>query len=129
MGNERLDANEVEQLKHSILEQWGRLPPEEAAAVMVEQLREFINGEAGGPVRQLLGLEKGDWLDKPFPVVSITPADLKRVHLSEEDIGQLDESDMGRVASILRDAYLGTSFWSDLSFAAEKMLEEKVQSR
>jgi len=43
-------------IKQALLEQWGRLTPNEQAEVLVEQLRDVLGSDRGRPQQQELGL-------------------------------------------------------------------------
>ena len=115
-------------LREDILEQWHRLPPADQAAVLVEQLRDLLASDEGEPVRRALEsgrLELGaDPRLKPFKVTSVSRADLEE-HFSPEEIAQLDDSDMQRLANKLEDWYVNYSFWDDLQLATRSALESK----
>jgi len=49
------NLEEFHRIKEGILEEWRRLPPDEQAAVMVEQLRDVLNSEWGELIRKELG--------------------------------------------------------------------------
>ena len=121
-------SDEVQQLKESILDKWRLLPPDEKAAVIIEQLRDVLDSKLGEPVRQELAVEEDsetDPLEKLFPLTSVSRADLKQVYFPQETIEQLSDNDMEAIARIMEDAYVEASFWGDLEYAAGKLLEEK----
>lgn len=65
-------------------------------------------------------------LEKPFPITSVCRADLK-AFFSEEQIAQLDDSDMEEIANKMADAYCEIVFWIDLEIIAEYVLEDKAK--
>ena len=124
-----IEPDKYVRLREDILEQWHRLPPDEQAAVLVEQLRDVLASDGGEPVR--LELESGrleqpeaDPRLKPFKVTSVSRADLEE-HFSPEEIAQLDDSDMKRLADKLEDWYVNYGFWDDLQLATRSILESK----
>ena len=121
--------DEVQQLKESILDKWRLLPPDEKAAVMVEQLRDVLSSKLGEPLHQELALEEEsetDPLEKVFPLTGVSRADLKRVHFGQEQVEQFSDGDMEAIARKMEDAYVEASFWGDLEYATGKLLEEKL---
>ena len=126
------NPQELEQLKTEILDRWRQLPSDEAAAVMVEQLRDVLGSKLGDPLRRELVIEEDnetDPLEKVFPLTGVSRADLKRVYFSQEQVEQLSDGDMEAIARIMEDAYVDTSFWGDLEYAAGKFLEEKLAKK
>ena len=119
--------DEVQQLKESILDKWRLLPPDEKAAVMVEQLRDVLGSKLGEPLRQELALEEEsetDPLEKVFPLTGVSRADLKRASFSQEQVEQFTDGEMEAIARIMEDAYVEASFWGDLEYAAGKVSQE-----
>lgn len=52
-----LSPEAIQQIKDNILERWRTLPPDEQAAVMVEQLRDVLANQGDKIVQQVLGAE------------------------------------------------------------------------
>ena len=130
MGKEHASADPegVEQIKGAILDQWRRLPPDEQAAVMAEQLQSILDSEAGAPLREALETEAGepDPLNRIFPITGVSRADLlERLHFSQQDIWQLEDQDMREIAGRLEDHYVELSFWGDLDYVAREVLTRK----
>lgn len=97
------------------------MPPDEAAAIMVEQLREAMG-------RGLITAPETDPRFKPFVAVSICRADMIN-HFTNQEIARFDDKDMRKLAALMGDWYRDESFWHDLKTIGGIILEEKEQGR
>ena len=125
-----LDPEQVLKLKESILDKWQRLPPEEQATIMVEQLREVLESDLGEPLRRELALDEARETDpryRPFLITSVCRADLEE-HFSPDEIAQFDDADMKRLADKMGDWYVDQSFWTDLELAGQRILDQVKQA-
>jgi hypothetical protein len=65
-----------------------------------------------------------------FTIISVSRADLERISLTEEQINQLTDEDLQRIAQQIEDHLVNDVFWDELEHAvleimAQKVLEEK----
>ena len=65
-----------------------------------------------------------DWA-KPFPVGSVYRYDLQRIGLTNEQIDQLSDMDMLKIAHKMQVLYLQGEFWKHLEVIAGEVLQEK----
>jgi hypothetical protein len=63
-----------------------------------------------------------------FTVTSISRADLERVSLSEEQISQLTDEDLERIAQQIEDHLVNDVFWDELEYAVLEVMTQKVLS-
>ncbi len=68
-----------------------------------------------------------DWA-KPFPVGSVYRFDLQRIGWTNEQIDQLSDLDMLKIANKMQGMYLRGEFWKHLEVAAGEVLQEKEQA-
>ena len=126
------NSQELEQLKEEILDRWRQLPSDEAAAVMVEQLRGVLGSELGQPLQRALayGSEGFDLdtaqqqFDIPFERTSVSREDLALV-LDVEDVALFGDADMRRLGDALAALYADSSFRRDLRLLAGLILKSK----
>jgi hypothetical protein len=65
-----------------------------------------------------------------FSVTGFSRNDLQeRLKFTDDEIGQLDDAAMYRIAQIIEDHYVEVSFWSDLDFAARHTLQERQKQQ
>lgn len=65
-----------------------------------------------------------DWA-KPFPVGSLYRFDLQRIGLTNEQIDQLSDMDLLKIANKMQVMYLQGEFFKHLGIAAGEVLTEK----
>ncbi len=65
-----------------------------------------------------------DWA-KPFPVGSVYRYDLQRIGLTNEQIDQLSDMDMLKIANKMQVLHLQGEFWKHLEVAVGEVLQEK----
>jgi len=68
-----------------------------------------------------------DWA-KPFPVGSVYRFDLQRIGWTNEQIDQLSDLDMLKIANKMQGMYLQSDFWKHLEVAAGEVFQEKEQA-
>ncbi len=67
-----------------------------------------------------------DFLEKPFPITSISRADIKSLGATDEEVTQLSDEDMLSIANRMGDSYVGFGdFWLDLGSATNWRLDRK----
>lgn len=117
----------IEQIRVAVLDQWQRLPIEEQAALLTEQLKIVMEGEAGTALREVLRNNEAepDPFNQVFLVIGFSRADLKRLHFRKREIDQLEDRDMSEIATRLEEAYEDTGFWDHLVDISRMMLENK----
>jgi hypothetical protein len=69
-------------------------------------------------------LDSLDW-SKTYPVLSISRLDLSAYGLTTEQINQLSDEDMERIAEELQNRYVLNDFAEDVVFVARLILVEK----
>lgn len=121
------EADDYEQIKAAILDQWQRLPVPEQAALLTEQLKIVMEGEAGAALREVLQNDEAesDPFNQVFPVIGFSRADLKRLHFRKREIEQLEDRDMTEIAARLEEAYEDTGFWDHLIDISRLVFENK----
>ena len=65
-----------------------------------------------------------DWA-KPFPVGSVYRYDLQRIGLTNEQIDQLSDIDLLKMAQKMQNLHLQGEFWKHLAVAVGEVLQEK----
>ena len=65
-----------------------------------------------------------DWA-KPFPVGSVYRYDLQRIGLTNEQIDQLSDLDMLKIAHKMQVLHLQGEFWKHLAVTVGEVLQEK----
>jgi hypothetical protein len=63
-----------------------------------------------------------------FTVTSISRADLERISLPEEQISQLTDEDLRRIAQQIEDHLVNDVFWDELEYAVLEIMAQKVLS-
>jgi hypothetical protein len=63
-----------------------------------------------------------------FTVTSISRADLERIQLPEEQISQLTDEDLERIAQQIEDHLVNDVFWDELEYAVLEIMAQKVLS-
>jgi len=64
----------------------------------------------------------------PFPVGSVYRFDLQHLGWTNEQIDQLSDLDMLKIANKMQGMYLRGEFWKHLEVAADEVLQEKEQA-
>jgi len=60
-----------------------------------------------------------------FAIIGVSRADLMEHNFSEEEVAQLDDGDMERIADRLTDHYVEMGFGDDLEYVARRALGYK----
>ena len=118
------------QLKDSIFEQWGQLPPEHQASMALVLYTQVMAGEYGPWLHSSIrGMEQKETQGpyKFLPVLRITPKHLTQTELTQEEIARLDEEDLRYISHEIVRHYTNDVFWEELEFLARKTLDEKHQ--
>lgn len=119
------------QLKDSLLDQWGQLPPEHQASMILVLYTQVLAGEYGPWLCSAARVMEQGRAEEPFrflPVIRISPEHLVQARLTEEEIAQLDEEDLQYISHEIVRHYTEDVFWEELTFMARKALEEKRAS-
>lgn len=118
------------QLKDSISNQWDQLPAEHQASMALVLFNRVLAGEYGPWLRSAVELiGKGEELTRPLllPIVDISRDQLELANLTQEEIAQLDETDLAHITHQIRRHYANDVFWDELEFVARLTLAEKRQ--
>lgn len=94
---------------------------ERIAHEAAEEKRYDTPGEAGPPPA-----EGSRDTGRIFTVTSISRADLERLSLPEEQINQLTDEDLERIAQQIEDHLVNDVFWDELEYAVLEVMAQKV---
>src|SRR5258708_7289555 len=130
MNEERGQSNpeQILKIKDELLKRFRQLPVEHQALMALVIVSEVIEGEWAS---WLQGAVETQWVLKIdpqkrlFPLTSISREDLKRANFTEEEIAQLTNEDMTKIARTMEDHYVYDMFWDELKFNTEQVLEGK----
>jgi hypothetical protein len=118
------------QLKDGIFEQWGQLPPEHQASMLLVLYTQVTAGEYGPWLRSSIDVMEQKDTHGPYkflPILRISPEHLILANLTEEEIARLDEDDLRSISYQMVRHYTNDVFWEELEFMTRKALEEKQQ--
>ncbi len=116
-------------LKDKLFAAWEKFPSDYRATIVLELLASIMVTEHGPWLKETLAsrwLKEADPAERTFPVRSISWADLQWVEFSEEEIAQLSDYDMRRIALLLGSDT--DAFWNELIFFTRKVLDEKRET-
>ena len=119
-------------LKDGILEQWGQLPTEHQATLMLVLFQQTLEGEYGPWIRSAVEVLGKQETEDPFrflPVVSVSPSHLTNANLTPEEISRLDAEDLKRISHEIVRHYTSDVFWEELEFISRLVLAEKGGSQ
>ncbi len=130
MNSERglTDPEQILKLKDELLERFGQLPAEHQATMALVVIEVVMAGELGEWLREAIALRwprQTDIGEGLFPVTAVSRDGLKEMHFSDEEIAQLTEEDMNRIARMMQDHYVNDLFWDDFEFMAGEVLERR----
>lgn len=114
--------------KDDILDRWARLPPDHQATMAVVLLQQALEGQYGPWLRSTVRVMGQPETDSPFrflPVIRISHTHLAQAHLTEAEIGQLDDEDMMQISHAIVRHYTSDVFWEELEFQARLALAQK----
>lgn len=118
------------QLKDGILGQWGQLPPEHQASMLLVLYTQVTAGEYGPWLRSSIRTLEQRETQGPFrflPIVSLTPEHLEQASLTETEIARLTDEDLRYISYEIVRHFTNDVFWEELEFLARKTLDEKQQ--
>jgi hypothetical protein len=124
------DPEMVFALKEELMSAWNQLPHEHQETMILTLIKEVQKGEWGESlaetIAQLTEKEKEKETGEPiFPVYSLGRTNLERA-FSEEEITQLGNQDIKRIAEEVRDGFLFDSgFWFAVKMIGQHILEER----
>ncbi len=108
---------------------WEKFPSDYRATIVLELLASIMVTEHGPWLKETLAsrwFKEADPAERTFPVRSISRVDLQWVEFSEEEIAQLSDHDMRRIALLLGSDT--DAFWNELIFFTRKVLAEKRET-
>ena len=80
-----------------MLDQWGQLPPEHQASMLLVLYTQVVAGEYGPWLRSSIEVMEQKDTHGPYkflPILSLTPEHLALANLTEEESARLDEDDL-----------------------------------
>ena len=126
MNHEQNRAESLLYLKDIVLEHWRQLPAEHQASLGLVLVSSIVDGEWGTWFRDALSsrfdLEHAEGMGVLRP---ITHDDLQEVGLSQQEIGQLTDDDLSKIAKMITEHWTQDVFRDDLLVIAEMVLEHK----
>ncbi len=122
--------SEVERLltlKDDILNRFRELPPEHQATMGLVLVKTIVGGDMGTWFRDALTtrFEVGEKATAAPYILSVSREHLRRVHITEEEIAQLSDADLGTIASLIHEHYITDAFWDELAFITDLVLAGK----
>jgi hypothetical protein len=127
-----LTPQDILQLKDSILNLWHELPQEHQTTLIMVMLSPLMEGEYRS---WLFSNIDTLWNEKTSPTTPLPPiphisrADLKLAHLTEDEIAQLDDTDLLDIAHQILRHYAQDVFWAEIEFLARQILDEKQRGQ
>ena len=124
------DPEQLLQLKDSISEQWESLPPEHQASTALVLIGRVLDGEYGPwflSAVETLWQDKVSLSGKFLPITPVSRAQLETANLTQDEINQLDESDLRHITHEIARHFANDVFWEELEYMARKTLDEKRQ--
>ncbi len=121
---------EILALKGEIFDRFQQLPAEHQASLTLALLNGLKQGEWGEWLRGAIEIswpQQAEPEEKLFPITGISREDLQQVHFSEDQIAQLTDEDMGKIAESMADHYVNDLFWDELKFHTQEVLDDKGQ--
>lgn len=115
-------------LQDSLLGTWQQIPTEHQAGMVLVLLEKVMGTEAGTELRKAIETrwpKELETLGEHYPVARISRAHLQDLQLSEDELSQLGDNDLRKIARKMEGYYLIGEFWDDLDFAAHQVLKEK----
>jgi len=123
-------TDEVErllQLKDELLERFHALPPGHQATMGLLMVKSILAGEWGAWFHDTLTtrFRLGDTAHVPPYMFQVSRDHLRRVHVSEDEIAALADSDLMTIASLIHEHYITDAFWDELAFITDLVLAGK----
>ena len=112
------DPQEIQSLTQSILDNWQRLPADEAAVVTASLIQTLSEAHSGEPLNQ------DELFTIPFEDQAITRGQVGQV-LGEAAAASFSQSEMGKLATGLAVAYEDEHFWRDLWWVSHWILSDR----
>jgi hypothetical protein len=125
------DPRHMEQLvrlKDGLLDLFGQLPAEHQATIGLVVVKTIMDGEWGAWFKDALSKRYGLDQAKPSeasPIRPISRDDLRETHLTEEQIAQLTDENLGQIAKTIHDHLMNDTFWDELPYITEHILAMK----
>ncbi len=95
-------------------------------------LKTVMDGPQGNWLREAIALrfpEETDPGSRLFSITGVSREDLQRCEFTDQEIAQLDDSDMQAIAAKMGDWYVDESFWHDLEQVTRQRLANKRSDR
>ncbi|WP_162909874.1 hypothetical protein [Aggregatilinea lenta] len=112
---------ELHAVKESILMQWDRLPSDHQASMALVLVSKVADGEYRGWLLSSMALLNPQG---SLPV-DVSDEHLKQIGLTDEEIGQLDETNHRNIRHRIINHWLTDWFWQELEYQTRQVLEEK----
>jgi hypothetical protein len=122
------DPEVITKQKETILTEWQKLPVSEQKEFILDLLDELMRSSYRTEFREAIDIR---WPVKPgslhttFALVSLDYGDLKRAHLDDEEISQLNDDDLVEIAGAVRNHFVHNVFWDEVEYVAREMLEQR----
>jgi hypothetical protein len=124
------NTEHILKLKDEMLECWQQLPAEHQATMGLVFINTVMEGEWGAWLTEALKLSlqlEDITPERLFPITGIRREDLTQVHFTADEIAQLTDEDLQKVAQTMEKHYMNDVFWDDLRHIAGEVLEKKQQ--
>jgi len=133
-GGEEPPPKDIEHLltmKEELLQRFKELPAEHQATIGLVVVNTIFKGEWGTWFRDALmtRFTVGENAHVAPYIRTVTRADLERVHLTQEDIDQLSDTDLTTIATLIHQHYITDAFWDELAYISELVLAGKQRRK
>lgn len=118
-------------LKDAVLNGFHALPSEHQATMGLAILDTVMKGEWGSWFRDTLTARftVGENALVPPYLRTVNREDLRQIHLTEEQIDQLSDTDMSTIATLIHEHFITDAFWDELEFISDLVLASKNRTQ
>ncbi|MCC7451781.1 MAG: DUF2958 domain-containing protein [Anaerolineae bacterium] len=122
-----VDGEKTLAIKEDLLQRFGELQAEHQATIGLVVVNTILKGEWGTWFRDALTTRftVGENAHVAPYIRTVTRADLERVHLTQEDIDKLSDTDLTTISTLIHQHYITDAFWDELAFIADLVLAGK----
>lgn len=124
----KLTSEALLQAKDRVLEQWGLLPPEHQATMLLVLLNNINHADMSEWTRSAIAILYPD-KEQPSSMVSVslvTRDKLAQLHIAEQELATLTDEDLREIADRLETAFTHEEFWDELLLQALEYHTEQV---